>query len=72
MEHILRSWGDVIREAFFAQQGASGKWRRLPRLQSSHLMFPITAPIAARQASCLTAMDGPFFFFFLEVLVSFG
>lgn len=45
--------------------GASGKWRHLPWLQSSHLMFPITAHIAARPAPYLTADYRPSFIFLL-------
>lgn len=53
-----------LESCFSHSGGASGKWRDIPWLQSSHLMFPITAHIATRPAPYLMAVDRPFLFFF--------
>lgn len=50
-----------LQRCFLHSQGASGKWCHLPYLQSSQLIFPITAQVAARPAPCLTADNRPSF-----------
>lgn len=59
----------LLEKRFFAQWGASGKWRHIPGLlydcaeQSSHLMFvmfPITAYVTVSPAAYLTAQNRHF------------
>lgn len=58
--------GTLLERCFFAQWGASGKWRHIPGLlcdcaeQSSHLMFPITAYVTVSPAAYLTAQNRHF------------